>query len=108
MIDPTIAAGASESPLLSRKSANYVYSPIAQHDSWLSVDPLVGCSMNCGYCYMQATGWTGVRPELVMSIPAIFEKLLAHPHFIPNETVLSFGNHTDPFLPQNVLRTREF
>jgi DNA repair photolyase len=91
----------ANAPLLLRKSDDYAYAPITQHDSWLSVDPIVGCRMNCAYCYMQVAGWTGVRPELLSDIESVTQAMLAHRYFVPHETILSFGNHTDPLLPEN-------
>ncbi len=90
--------------LIERKSPDYSFTPIAYHDSWLSVDPIIGCTSACSYCYMRQTGWTGVRPEKVIEVGELIVKLLAseNKHFIPNETIISFGNHTDTFSPENV------
>lgn len=87
---------------------NYHYSPIAYHDTWISVDPIVGCQLNCQYCYMQMTGWAGVKPRRLFSPPEIVDLLLAHKYFTPHETVLGFGNQTDAFLAANSGYTLEF
>lgn len=94
--------------LLERLNSNYYYSPIQYHDSWISVDPIIGCQLNCQYCYMQMTNWTGVKPQLVYSIPQIFDLLINYKYFIPHKTVLCFGTQTDSFLPDNVPYTLEF
>ena len=55
--------------LLQFLNPNYHYDPIAYHDSWISVDPIIGCQLNCQYCYMQMTNWTGVQPEIYSLSP---------------------------------------
>ncbi|MBE2266925.1 MAG: radical SAM protein [Anaerolinea sp.] len=96
------------SSLLDSKDADYQYAPITYHDSWLSVDPIIGCRLNCQYCFMQSTGWTAVKPERLYTVAQIVDMLLAHRYFIPHETILVFGNQTDSFLPENVDYTLEF
>src|SRR4051812_23740868 len=98
----------SSAGLLSRKDKHYSYAPVAYHDSWMTIDPIVGCSLSCEYCYMRATGWTGVEPETLYTIDEVIHLLLSHPLFVSGETVLSFGNQTDPFLPTNVDATWAF
>lgn len=36
---------------------------VAEHDTWITVDPLVGCPANCTYCYLGAMGLRTVRPR---------------------------------------------
>ena len=94
--------------LLKKLNSNYHYSPIAYHDSWISVDPIIGCQLNCQYCYMQMTSWTGVKPQNVYSITQIVDMLVNNKYFTPHKTVLSFGNQTDAFLHDNIPYTLEF
>ncbi len=94
--------------LLDIKNNDYVFRPVAYHDSWLSIDPIIGCRLNCQYCYMRSTNWTGVRPEYLYTVTEIVEMIIAHRYFLPHETVLCFGNQTDSFLPENVDYTLEF
>jgi DNA repair photolyase len=94
--------------LLDVKNEDYTYAPLAYQDSWLSVDPIVGCRLNCQYCYMQATHWTATKPEHLYTMPEIVKMLISHRYFFPHETVLSFGNQTDPFLPDNIDYTLAF
>jgi len=96
------------SALLNMKTENYAYAPLAYHDSWLSVDPIIGCRIDCQYCFMQVTGWTGVRPERLFTVPEIVDALVSHRYFIPHQTVLAFGNQTDPFLAENIDYTSSF
>lgn len=94
--------------LLKNIDPGYPYSPIADHDTWISVDPIVGCQLDCQYCYMQLAKWTAVRPQLALSVSEIVDKLLTHKYFTPHQTVLCFGNQTDPFLPDNAGHTVSF
>jgi DNA repair photolyase len=57
---------------------------------------------------MQMTNWAGMQPQNIYSIPQIVDLLLGHKYFIPHQTVLSFGNQTDPFLKKNIEMTLQF
>jgi DNA repair photolyase len=95
--------------VLQTVNPHYYYSPIAYHDTWLSIDPIVGCQLNCQYCYMQIVKWTGVKtPQHLYSIPQIVEMLLDHKYFVAHQSVLCFGNQTDIFLPSNIPFALEF
>ncbi|MDI1461406.1 hypothetical protein QEZ54_10535 [Catellatospora sp. KI3] len=86
--------------LLSTIGDHYPYSPIQYHDSWLAVDPVIGCKASCSYCLLRLAGWTGVRPEVVESTTDIVEQLVSHRYFIPNETKLCYGTRTDVLMPE--------
>ncbi len=86
----------------------YEFAEIAYHDSWISVDPIIGCQMDCQYCFMQIAGWTRMRPSRLRSVPEIVDMLLGHKYFVPHRTPISFGNQTDPFHPANVADTLQF
>lgn len=86
--------------LLSGVSDAYPYSPIQMHDSWLAVDPVIGCKASCAYCLLQLAGWTGVRPEVVHPVEEIVAMLMRHPYFTPHTTRLCFGTRTDVLLPE--------
>ncbi len=100
--------GTMSKSLLDTKNEHYVYEPIAYHDSWLSVDPIIGCRLDCQYCFMQSSHWTAVNPEHRYTVPEIIDILTTHQYFVPHETVLSFGNQTDSFLADNVDYTLRF
>ncbi len=77
---------------------------IAQHESWISVDPIVGCPAACAYCYLHPLGLTRARPETVATPAHVYDALLAHPLLRKTEisdarteaTVpIAFGNYTD-------------
>jgi len=92
--------------LLGRLNDSFSYEPIQYHDSWLSIDPVIGCKLNCQYCYLRTVNWTGVKPQRVASIDEIIQMLHASRYFIPHKTPLSIGNATDSFLVENIEITR--
>ena len=97
------------SGLLDSLSESYDYSPITYFDSFLSVDPIIGCQSNCDYCFMQITGWTGVpAPQQLYTVDQIISLLLKNKYFVQGSTVLCFGNRTDPFLKHNAQYTLDF
>ena len=60
---------------------------IAQHVSWLSMDPLLGCPAQCSYCYLHPLGLTKSKPHEYIPPEQAYRSLLNHPHFkkIPSE-----------------------
>lgn len=36
---------------------------ISEHDSWISLDPILGCPASCEYCYLHAYGLTSRKPQ---------------------------------------------
>lgn len=84
---------------------------IAQHESWISVDPIVGCPSACAYCYLHPLGLTHARPEQVASPAQVYDALLAHPLLRKSEisevrarnaVPIAIGNYTDMGLtPRN-------
>ncbi len=80
---------------------------IEEHDTWVSVDPLVGCPASCDYCYLGPLNLAGREPEIRVSPLLLIEKLSAFlRQRIPrlNDRVqpipLCMGNYTDMFLSQ--------
>jgi len=97
-----------QSNILSKLGPNYYYAPIVYHDTWISVDPIIGCHASCKYCFLRIANWNSVSPEKVYSVHEVVEMLLKHRLFVPNKTVISFGNQTDPFHPLNIEHLMEF
>lgn len=87
--------------ILNTLHRDYNYKPIAYHDSWISVDPIIGCQLDCKYCFLQMNGWTNKRPSVLYTITETVNMLLANKYFIPHKSIVSFGNSTDAFLPSN-------
>lgn len=84
------------------ENGGYPFAPLAYHDTWLSIDPIIGCSYDCKYCYLQIPGWTAQSPRVLHSVDRIVEMLLGHRLFRAHQTPLCFGNQTDAFLNANV------
>ena len=50
-----------------RKSIDFTTERIplfSEHDTWISVDPLVGCPARCKYCYVEFYGLTNQKPTV--------------------------------------------
>lgn len=88
--------------LLDTLHSDYDYKPIAYHDSWISVDPIIGCQLSCKYCFLQMNEWTRKKPSVLFTITETVNMLLANKYFIPHKSIVCFGNRTDAFLPSNV------
>jgi len=81
---------------------------IAEHDTWISLDPLVGCPASCAYCYLNLTNDTGASPTVRTTpeglIDAVAEFLARRLHggFAEGspKTPLCIGNYTDMFMTQ--------
>lgn len=84
------------------------YLLVRQHDSWLSVDPIAGCSYDCKYCILRASNLTRRKPQQVASIDEAIQAVTNYRYFVPETSVVSFGNNTDSFLPENVESTLTF
>jgi DNA repair photolyase len=90
-----------EIDLRNRLNRNFNFEPIQYHDTWLSIDPVIGCNLNCQYCYLRLADWTGVTPQKILSVEEIISMLQSHRYFIPHQTSLGVGTTTDIFLPEN-------
>ena len=89
------------SDLRNRLNGNFNFEPIQYHDTWLAIDPVIGCHLNCQYCYLRLVDWTGVAPQKLFSVDEIISMLHSHHYFIPHKTPLAVGTTTDIFLPEN-------
>ncbi len=87
---------------LSQDSSNPL-SRISQANSCISVDPFIGCPLNCVYCYRhnskRDTGYN--IPKRIFSDKEIVNALIAHPYFIPHKTIIGISTaSTEAFLPK--------
>lgn len=73
---------------------------IKQLKSWLSLNPVVGCPAECGYCYRHDDDIFFVRkPTVIRSTEGTLNDLLDHSFFVRDSTPIAIGNMaTDPFL----------
>lgn len=69
--------------------------------SGLSLNHVVGCPLDCGYCVRHLFGnFDMKRPHLVVGDDEAVERLVGHPSFRPGSTPIQLLNRaTDPFLP---------
>lgn len=70
--------------------------------SGLSLNHVVGCPLDCGYCVRHLFGnFEMKRPHLVMDDDRAVEALTSHWAFRPHQTPIQiFNRATDPFLPR--------
>jgi len=80
--------------------------------SGLSLNHVVGCPLDCGYCVRHLFANFGMkRPHLIMDDVQAVDTLVAHWAFRPHSTPIQiFNRATDPFLPgakHHLFRTLE-
>jgi hypothetical protein len=89
---------------------------VAEHDTWLTLDPVVGCPADCAYCYLGVLGLRATRPSARVSARELAEEVgrylsgrraeVIDPWDDP--TPLCLGNHTDMMMsPDNRRMTVE-
>ncbi len=79
---------------------------IAEHDTWISVDPLLGCPASCAYCYLQPLGLTSRPPVVRATAEELIAGLLNRfgkqgPRWGGREALalpICMGNYTDQFM----------
>jgi hypothetical protein len=84
---------------------------VSEHDTWISVDPIVGCPANCTYCYLGPLNLRARRPEPQVSPAELVSKVqrylanreLGDSYERLTRTPICFGNYTDTFMTrQNI------
>lgn len=80
---------------------------VSVHDSWISVDPIVGCPARCCYCFLQKNKLTGTAPTIRVSpadaVAALAKLIERHSDLARsrgNEGMapVCIGNYTDMFM----------
>lgn len=79
---------------------------LAEHDTWLSLDPVLGCPASCAYCYLGPMGLTGRQPQVRCPPEALADAITARLDarggslWDGDRAPLPFciGNHTDMLL----------
>lgn len=79
---------------------------VAEHDSWITVDPILGCPADCAYCYLGPLGLRATRPAVRAAPEAVVAAVEDHlygrragvidPAY--DQTPLCVGNYTDMVL----------
>ncbi|WP_040588899.1 radical SAM protein [Sciscionella marina] len=79
----------------------YMAQIVTYRKSGLSLNHIIGCPLDCGYCVRHFWGNFDVKtPHLLVSTGRAVELLVAHEGFRPHITpVQLFNKATDPFLP---------
>jgi hypothetical protein len=76
---------------------------ISEHDTWVSIDPIVGCPADCTYCFVRSHGRTAVRPEVRVGPEEMAGELVRYLSEDPPgregapaaPRIVCIGNHTD-------------
>jgi DNA repair photolyase len=79
---------------------------ISEHDTWISVDPIIGCPANCKYCYLGPLGLRARKPIVRVEPHALVRALEDYLHAVSrgdrygrlSRTPICFGNYTDTFM----------
>lgn len=79
---------------------------ISEHDTWISVDPVIGCPANCTYCYLGPLGLRARRPIVRVEPDSLIQALEDYLHAASradrygrlSRTPICFGNYTDTFM----------
>jgi len=70
--------------------------PIAEHDSWLSLDTMWGCPNSCGYCFLRNAGLAGIAPKICFPLDnSLRNKIVSVLHDCPQDVPICIGNYTD-------------
>ncbi|WP_033345446.1 radical SAM protein [Catenuloplanes japonicus] len=79
----------------------YMATIVGYRKSGLSLNHIIGCPLDCGYCVRHFWGNFDVKtPQLLVSTAEAVQMLVTHPAFQPHVTPLQiFNKATDPFLP---------
>lgn len=77
------------------------YRAASYHDSWMSLDPVLGCPYDCTYCVLSNWGLNKCRPVIKKTPGECVAALLEHRFFTPGNTKIAIGNETDMFHPLN-------
>ena len=79
----------------------YMAQIITYRKSGLSLNHVVGCPLDCGYCVRHFWGnWEVKTPQLLIPTESAVELLVGHRAFLPGVTPIQlFNKATDPMLP---------
>ena len=82
---------------------------IAYRKSGLSLNHIIGCSLDCAYCVRHFfDNFEMKEPQMLCSDEKAVSRLVNHPFFIPDVTPIQiFNRATDPFLPTVRKHTHE-
>ncbi len=105
IMESGIAAGPRRLPIMAAgQQANldpYMAAVVGYRKSGLSLNHIIGCPLDCGYCVRHFWGNFAVKtPHLLCPTEEAVERLIRHEVFQPHITPIQlFNKATDPFLP---------
>ena len=67
-----------------------------QHTSWLASNPVVGCPMDCAYCFLKPSRLTHVKPKVLFTVSRAIDDLLRSP-FYTEKIPVATGTRTEYF-----------
>ncbi|HBP51334.1 MAG: hypothetical protein US68_C0007G0037 [Candidatus Shapirobacteria bacterium GW2011_GWE1_38_10] len=70
---------------------------VRQDDTWMALDPVVGCLKNCQYCFMQTYGMTPKNSEIIAEPKEAIAQLLSSATYHPDSVVM-LASETDAFM----------
>jgi DNA repair photolyase len=102
---PLIPAGPSRLPIMPTDKQStldpYMAQIVTYRKSGLSLNHIIGCPLDCGYCVRHFWGdFEHKTPTLLCPTPEAIGMLTSHEAFRPHTTPIQlFNKATDPFLP---------
>lgn len=70
--------------------------------SYYSINSYIGCTINCGYCFLAPIKIVPMRPIKAIDEEELIDNMINDKYFKEHETVLSLNNRTDPFISPEV------
>lgn len=70
--------------------------------SYYSVNSYIGCTINCGYCFLAPIKIVPMRPIKAVDEEELINEMMNDKYFVKHETVISLNNRTDPFISDEV------
>lgn len=72
---------------------------LRQDETWISVDPVVGCKLNCQYCFLQTYDETPKMSTAIISPEETLDRLVKFQTY-RSDSVVMLGSETDFFMDQ--------
>lgn len=70
---------------------------VRQDDTWMALDPIIGCAKDCQYCFLQTYGMTPRNSEVIATPEESIQKLTSFLTYHPDSIVM-LGSETDVFM----------